>query len=72
MAKNPAGALYVTTGTASGCIYQPIAENYAAVKQGQPETLTAMRVDVTDTTLTLTTYLMDSWQVYDQYTIQKD
>ncbi len=72
VAKNPAGALYVTTGTASGCIYQPIAENYAAVKQGQPETLTAMRVDVTDTTLTLTTYLMDSWQVYDQYTIQKD
>lgn len=71
VAQDPAGTLYVTTGTASGCIYQPVTDNYAAVKQGQPETLTAMRVDVTDTTLKLTTYLMDSWQVYDEYTLQK-
>lgn len=70
--KNPEGTLYVTCGTASGCIYQPITENYAAVFQGQPEVPTAIRVDVTDTTLKLTTYLMDSWQVYDEYTLEKD
>lgn len=71
-AVNPAGALYVTTGTASGCIYQEITDNYAAVKQGQPGVPTAMRVDVTDHTLKLTTYLMDSWQIYDEYTLEKD
>lgn len=71
-AVNPQGAIYVTCGTASGCLYQPVAENYAAVKQGQPEVPTAIRVDVGENTIKLTTYLVDSWQVYDEYTIQKD
>lgn len=73
VAKNPAGALYVTCGTASGCIYQPVTtDNYAAVMQGQPEVPTAIQVDVGENTLKITTYLVDSWQVYDEYTLEKD
>lgn len=71
-AKNPEGTLYITCGTASGCLYQPITDNYAAMMQGQPEVPTAIRVDVGENTLKITTYLVDSWQVYDEYTLEKD
>ena len=71
-AKNPEGTLFVTLGTASGCTYQPITENYAAALQSQPMVPTAMKVEVTDTTLKLTTYMVDSWVAFDEYTIQKD
>lgn len=71
--KNPEGALYVTIGTASGCMYTPSDhDNYAAAVQGQPEQPMALRVDVTENKLTMTAYLLDTWEVYDSYTIQKD
>ena len=69
--QNPEGTMHVICSTASGCTYQPVYENYAAVVQGQPEVPMAIRVDVTDTTLKLTAYLVDSWQVYDEITLQK-
>lgn len=68
---DPQGALYVNCSTASGCLYQPLYENYAAVVQAQPEAPTAIRVDVTDHTLKLTAYLVDSWEVFDEITLQK-
>lgn len=72
VAENPDGTMYVTCGTASGCIYQAVTPEERVVFQGQPEVPTALKVDVTDNELHLTTYLVDSWTVYDEYTIKKD
>jgi hypothetical protein len=69
--SNPEGAMYVNCSTASGCSYQPLFSNYAAVVQHQPEVPTAMQVEVTDTTLKLTSYLVDSWEVFDEITLEK-
>ena len=69
---NPEGTLYVTCGTSSGCLYHPIAEEIRIVFQGQPETPTAIRIDVTGQELHLRTYLVENWSVYDEYTIRKE
>ena len=71
-AVNPNGCLYVTCSTASGCIYQAVTENERLAVQGQPETPVAIRIDVTENELHLTSYLVDSWTVYDEYTIRKE
>lgn len=45
---NPEGAMYVTCGTSSGCLYHSIEEDEHLVFQGQPETPSAIRIDITD------------------------
>lgn len=72
VAENPQGVMYVTCGTASGCIYQEPVEEERIVWNGQPEVPTALKVEATDTELHMTAYLVDSWTVYDEYTIKKD
>lgn len=72
VAVNPEGALYVVCGTSSGCLYHPIEKEEHLVFQGQPETPIAIRIDVTDTELHLQTYLVETWTLYDEYTIQKE
>lgn len=69
---NPEGTLYVTCGTSSGCLYHEIEEEVRIVYQGQPGVPSAIRIDVTDSELHLRTYLVDSWAVYDEYTIRKE
>ena len=69
---NPEGTMYVTCGTASGCFYQAVTPEDRIVFQGQPEVPTALKIDVTENELHLTTYLVDSWSVYDEYTIRKE
>lgn len=71
-AVNPEGTMYVTCGTASGCIYQAVTPEEHIVFQGQPEVPTALKVDVTENDLHITSYLVDSWSVYDEYTIHKE
>ncbi len=72
VAVNPEGAMYVTCGTSSGCLYHSIEEDEHLVFQGQPETPSAIRIDITDKELRLRTYLVDSWTLYDEYTIRKE
>ena len=72
VAVNPEGTMYVTCGTSSGCLYHPMEEEEHLVFQGQPETPSAIRIDVTDKELHLRTYLVDSWTLYDEYTIRKE
>lgn len=71
-AMNPEGTLYVTCGTASGCIYQQVTPEEHIAFQGQPEVPTALKIDVTENDLHITSYLVDSWSVYDEYTIHKE
>lgn len=71
VAVNPEGTMHVTCSTASGSIYRDASPNEKLVFQGQPYAPVALRFDVTDTELHLTAYLIDSWTVYDEYTIQK-
>lgn len=70
--SNPEGTMYVTCGTSSGCLYHFPEEEMRIVYSGQPDTPMAIRFDVTDSELHLRAYLMDTWTVYDEYTIQKD
>lgn len=71
VAVNPEGTMHVTCSTATGSVYQEVVPNENLVFQGQPEKPMALRVDVTDTELHLRAYVMDSWTLYDEYTIQK-
>ncbi len=71
-AVNPEGTLYITCSTSSGCMYHEPEEEMRITKLGQPYTPMALRFDVTDTELHMRAYLMDSWTVYDEYTIQKN
>ena len=64
--------MYVTCGTSSGCLYHEIEEEIRIVYQGQPGVPSAIRIDITDNELHLRTYLVDSWTVYDEYTIRKE
>ena len=68
---NPEGTLYVTCGTSSGCLYHEMEEEIRIVYQGQPYAPVAIRFDVTDTQLHMETYLVDSWTLFDEYTIEK-
>ena len=70
--SNPEGTLYITCSTSSGCLYHEPDSEIRIVKQGQPYTPMALRFDVTDTELRLRAYLVDSWTVYDEYTIRKE
>lgn len=71
-AVNPEGTLYITCSTSSGCLYHIPEGEIRIVYQGQPDTPMALRFDVTDTELHMRAYLMDSWTVYDEYTIRKE
>ena len=71
-AVNPEGTMHVTCSTASGSIYRDASPNDKLVFQGQPYAPVALRFDVTDTELRLRAYLVDSWTVYDEYTIRKE
>ena len=63
--------MHVTCSTATGSVYQGVTPNDKLVFQGQPEKPMALRIDVTDTQLHLRVYVMDSWTLYDEYTIEK-
>lgn len=69
---NPEGTMYVTCSTSSGCLYNLMEEEIRIVWQGQPEVPMALRVDITEQELHLRAYLVDSWTVYDEYTIRKE
>lgn len=69
---NPEGTLYVTCGTSSGCLYQEVEPEIRLVCQNQPRTPVALRIDLTDTELHLKAYEVDSWTMFDEYTIQKE
>jgi hypothetical protein len=71
-AVNPEGTMYVTCGTSSGCLYQAVTAEEHLVFQEQPYVPTALKIDVNQEELHLTAYLMDSWSVYDEYTIRKE
>ena len=71
VAVNPEGTMHVTCSTATGSVYQGVTPNDKLVFQGQPEKPMALRIDVTDTQLHLRAYVMDSWTLYDEYTIEK-
>lgn len=71
-AVNPEGVMHVICGTSSGCLYHPIEEEEHLVVQEQPETPMAIRIDITDSELHMTAYLVEDWTVYDEYTIRKE
>lgn len=73
IAVNPEGALHVTCGTSSGCLYHELEKDEEhLVFQGQPGAPMAIRIDVTDAEMHLRAYLVDSWTLYDEYTICKE
>jgi Purple acid Phosphatase, N-terminal domain/Calcineurin-like phosphoesterase len=68
---NPDGILYFTLGSSSGNLFHESIGNANAVKTeatGHPQ---ASRVDVTPTSFKITTYNTDTWEVYDEFTINK-
>lgn len=69
---NPEGTLYVTCGTSSGCLYQPVEPEVRLMYQNKENVPTAIRIDITDTELHLRAYLVDSWTMCDEYTIRKE
>lgn len=71
-AVNPKGTMHVTCSTASGCLYQELAPNEYAAVQGQPHVPMALKIDVTENEIHIMAYLVETWTVYDEYTIYKD
>ncbi len=72
VALNPAGPLYLTCGTSSGCLYHfPKVESHI-VYQGQVNSPMGIRIDVDDEELHIRSYLVDTWTMFDEYTIRKD
>lgn len=71
-AVNPEGVLYLNCGTGSGCMYGAASlEDHLAVVGGT-EAPTAIRIDVTDEEMHIRAYAVDSWTVFDEYTIRKE
>ena len=70
-AVNPEGTLYITCSTSSGCLYHEPESEIRIVNQLQPYAPVALRIDVTDTVLHMRAYQVDTWEVIDEYTIQK-
>ena len=71
-AVNPEGTLYITCSTSSGCLYHEPESEIRIVNQLQPYAPVALRIDVTDTGLHMRAYQVDTWEVIDEYTIQKN
>ena len=71
-AVNPEGVMFVTAGTASGCMYGLPALADPLVVVGENEVPTAVKIDVSDTEMHITAYEMDSWTIFDEYTIRKE
>lgn len=71
-ATNPEGTMYVTCGTSSGCLYHFREEEIRIVYQVDENEPIAMRIDITDQELHLRTYLVDTWNLCDEYTIRKE
>ncbi len=71
-AVNPEGVMFVTAGTASGCMYGLPALADPLVVVGENEVPTAVKIDVSDTEMHITAYEVDSWTVFDEYTIRKE
>ena len=69
---NPEGTMCVTCSTASGCLYHEVAPSVQAAFQGQPEVPVALKIDVKENELHLVAYLVDSWTIYDEYSIRKE
>ncbi len=69
---NPEGTMYVTCSTSSGCLYHVAEKEMRHVVNGQPQAPMALRIDITKEELHLRAYLVDSWTVYDEYTIRKE
>lgn len=71
-AVNPEGTLYITSSTSSGCLYHEPEAEIRTVNMLQPYAPMALRFDVTDTELHMRAYQVDTWEVLDEYTIQKN
>ena len=69
---NPEGTLYITSSTSSGCLYHEPEAEIRTVNMLQPYAPMALRFDVTDTELHMRAYQVDTWEVLDEYTIQKN
>lgn len=72
VALNPAGPLYLTCGTSSGCLYHFPKEESHIVYQGQVNSPIGIRIDVSEAELHIRSYLVDTWTMFDEYTIRKD
>lgn len=72
VAVNPVGPMYLTCGTSSGCLYHfPKTEEHI-VYQGQVNSPMGIRIDVNEEELHIRSYLVDTWTMFDEYTIRKD
>lgn len=72
VAVNPAGPMYLTCGTSSGCLYHFPKEEEHIVYQGQVNSPMGIRIDVTQEELHIRSYLVDTWTMFDEYTIRKE
>lgn len=68
---NPDGIVYFTLSSSSGNLFHEAIGNAYAVISEAPGHPQASRVDVTATSLKVTTYNSDSWEVYDEFEIIK-
>ncbi|MCD8248578.1 MAG: metallophosphoesterase family protein [Lachnospiraceae bacterium] len=70
-AVNPEGTMYVTLNSSSGSLYhRPSAQNEIAFSEYR-EAPEVTDVQVTPTTLTITTYEAETWEIVDSFEIQK-
>ncbi|OYP29791.1 hypothetical protein CG709_06850 [Lachnotalea glycerini] len=68
---NPDGIVYFTLSSSSGNLFHEAIGNAYAVISEAPGHPQASRVDVTASSLKVTTYNSDSWEVYDEFEIIK-
>ena len=70
-AVNPEGTMYLTLSSSSGSLFHnPTAQNEAAVakKLKKPQ---VTDIQITDNSLKVKTYEAESWEVVDEFEIQK-
>ncbi|MDE6959679.1 MAG: hypothetical protein K2P27_02330, partial [Lachnospiraceae bacterium] len=70
-AVNPEGTMYLTLSSSSGSLYRrPVSQNEAAVssKRDTPE---VTDVQITPDSLKVSTYNAETWEVTDEFEIQK-
>ena len=70
---NPEGVLYITANSSTGSKFygQQVENAYFVAKENYEKRKSAIHFEVTDTSITLTTYFMDTMEVLDTFTIEK-
>ena len=70
---NPEGVLYLCANSSSGSKHykQYVKDAYFVAEENYETRKSAVRIDITDTSFTMTSYFLDTMEVFDTFTIEK-